>query len=80
MFRSANTIIACIIGATGLTVLRDLLDGNVRMKPIIGGFVAGAILLTIGFVSVPVAAALALMLLISSILINGSAVLAKAGI
>lgn len=77
---SSTAILAGVIGATGLTVIRDLLDSELRMKPIIGGFVAGAILLTIGLISIPVAASLAIMLLIASVLVNGSAVLAKTGI
>lgn len=80
MFQSPNTILAGVIGATGLTVVRDLLTGSLSMKPIIGGFVTGTILLSIGLVSVPIASALAVLLLISSVLVNGPAVLAQTGI
>lgn len=74
---STTTIVASVIAATGLTVLDDLLHGRLAMKPVIGGFIVGTGLLFIAFFNTPIAAALALLLLITSLLVNAVPVLEK---
>jgi hypothetical protein len=74
---STSTIIAGVVAATGLTVLNDLLAGNLAMKPVIAGFVVGTFLLVIGLFNTPIAGALALLLLITSVFVNGVPVLRK---
>jgi hypothetical protein len=75
--RNVSTVIGGVIVATGLTVLNDLLNGEIRMQPVISGFVVGTFLLILAFFSTPVAAALALLLVVTSVMRNGGAVLAK---
>lgn len=75
--RSAATIIAATIAATGLTVLDDILHGRVNVKPVVGGFIVGTFLLMIAFYSVDIAVALALMFLVSSVLLNAVPILSK---
>lgn len=76
-FRQTSVVIAGTVLAAGLTSLNQLLNGELSMKPIIGGFVVGTFLLVIAFFNTAIAAALALLLLISSILINGVPVMQK---
>lgn len=74
---STTTIVAGVIAATGLTVLNDLLHDRLAMKPLIGGFIVGTGLLLMAFFNVPIAAALALLLLVTSLLVNAPPVLRK---
>jgi uncharacterized membrane protein YphA (DoxX/SURF4 family) len=73
--RGGTVIIGATVTATGLTMLNKLLQGNVTVKPIISGFIVGTMLLIVGFWTVPVAAALALLLLVTSVLVNGEGIL-----
>jgi len=73
----ATTIIAGVIVSTGLTVLNQLLQGEVKVQPVIGGFVVGTMLLILAFFSVEIAAALALLLVVTSVLTNGASILEK---
>ena len=75
--RNVTTVIGGVIVATGLTVLNDLLNGEIRMAPIISGFIVGTFLLIIAFFSAEIASALALLLVVTSVLRNGGNVLAK---
>lgn len=77
--KGGTTIIAGTVTATGLTVLRQLLEGNLSMRPIISGFVVGTGLLVLGFFSTPIAAALALLLVVTSVLMNAPPILEKVG-
>jgi hypothetical protein len=77
MFRNINTILASVVAATGLTSLKLLLDGNLSMRPILGGFIVGTGLLIISFFAVEIAVGLALMILLASVLNNGVPVLEK---
>lgn len=72
-----GTIIAATVGATGLTVLKQLLDGDINVKPVIGGFIVGTMLLMMAFFSVEIATALSLLLLLTSVLQNGTSILEK---
>lgn len=73
--RGGTLVIAGTVTATGLTVLNQLLRGEVQVKPIISGFIVGTMLLILAFWSVPVAAALSLLILVTSIFINAPAIL-----
>lgn len=77
MFTNPTSILASVILATGLTVLKQLLDGQLAMKPIIGGFLVGTGLLVLSFFNVQIAVGLALMTLLASVLNNGVPVLNK---
>lgn len=73
--KAATTVIASVIAATGLTWLNGTLKGSPSVKPVIGGFIVGTILLILAFFSVEIATAFALMLLVSSVLINATSIL-----
>jgi hypothetical protein len=70
-------IVAGTIAATGLTVLNDLLQGKRTFRPVIAGFVVGTFLLLAAFFSTEIAAALALLMMLTSILINGVPIMNK---
>lgn len=72
---NAVTVIASVSTATGLTVLANLLDGENSFSPVIGGFVVGTLLLMFSFVSAEIAAALALLALLTSVLMNADRIL-----
>lgn len=74
----ASLVVGGVVVATGLTVLKQLLDSKLSMRPIIGGFVIGTGLLMLALISTPVATALALLILTTSVLTNGSFILQKA--
>lgn len=75
--KGVSIIIAGVGVSTGLTVLRDLLYGNISAKPVIGGFVVGTLLLIVAFWSVEVSAAFALLMLSTSVLRNAPRILEK---
>lgn len=81
MFKSAFTVIAGVSVAAGLTAVRKLFDGSPSeaMKPIVSGFIVGAVLLMLAIFSNAIASALAVMLLLSSVLLNGEAVMQAVG-
>ena len=70
-------VIGGVVVATGLTVLKDLLEGKKQFRPVIAGFVVGTLLLTIAMFSAPIAAALALLLLATSVMTNSIPILTK---
>ena len=70
-------VIAGTVVATGLTVLNQILNGGLSIKPIIGGFIVGTSLLTMALFSAPIAAALALLLLVTSVMVNTIPILQK---
>jgi uncharacterized BrkB/YihY/UPF0761 family membrane protein len=78
--KAATTIIASVVAASGMTTLNQALNADISVKPAIGGFIVGTTLLILAFFSVEIATALALMLLVSSILINATGILDKAGL
>ena len=75
--KGVGMVVAGVSIATGMTVLRDLLYGNINVKPIIGGFAVGTFLLIIAFWSVEVASAFALLMLAASALTNAPLILTK---
>jgi len=75
--KSTSVVIAGTVLATGLTVLNNLLQGTKSFHPVIGGFIVGTVLLTLAFFSTDMAAALALLLLVTSVLMNGVPILKK---
>jgi hypothetical protein len=77
MFTNPNTILASIVTAIGLTAIKQLLDGKLSMRPIIGGFVVGAGLLIMSIFTVEIAVGLAVMILLASVLNNGVPILEK---
>lgn len=76
-FTDVAVVIAGTVMSTGLTVLNDLLKGTINMRPIIGGFIVGTALLVIAMFNTPIAVALALLMLVTSVLINGTPILEK---
>lgn len=76
-FRNVTTVIAGTAVATALTSLNQLLNGTPSFRTIIGGFVVGTGLLVLAMFSTPVAAALALLILITSLLVNAAPILQK---
>jgi hypothetical protein len=74
---TTSVVVAGTIAATGLTVLNNLLQGKVSMRPVIAGFVVGTFLLLMAFFNTQIAAALALLLLLTSMLVNGLPLLQK---
>lgn len=70
-------VIGGVVVSTGLTVLNQILHGEQTIQPVIAGFIVGTFLLIIALFSVEVAAAFALLLLTSSVLINAGGILAK---
>lgn len=76
-FKQTTVVIAGTVTATGLTVLNQLLHNRLSMKPVIGGFIVGTALLMIAFFSTDIAAALALLMLTTSVLANANPILQK---
>lgn len=76
-FQDTTVVIAGTVVATGLTVLNDLLNGRLSMRPIIGGFIIGTSLLIMAFFNTSIAAAISLLLLTTSLFMNGVPVLTK---
>ena len=74
---NTTMIVAGTIAATGLTVLNDLLQGKRTFRPVIAGFVVGTFLLLAAFFSTEIAAALALLMMLTSILVNGVPIMNK---
>lgn len=68
------TVVASVGTATGIASLKGILEGAPSMKPIIGGAVLGAFLLFIAIWSTQVAKALALLVLATAVLVNGTTV------
>lgn len=73
--RSATSIIASTIIATGLTELNLLMSGKKSFQPIISGFIIGTGLLLLAFLSVDIAVMFSYMILLSSVLFNAKGIL-----
>lgn len=72
---SDTLIVGCVAGATTLTyVSRITRKKPVTVQPLLGGFIAGAMLFALGMASDDVAKAFAILMLVSSALINGTTV------
>ena len=74
----ASIVVGGVVIATGLTVVKQLLDSKLSMRPVIGGFVVGTGLLLLALVNTPIATALTLLIVTTSILTNGAFILEKA--
>jgi hypothetical protein len=73
----SSTIIASVVTATGLTSLNQLLNDKQSFQPVIGGFVVGTMLLVMALFSESLAASMAILILVSSVLMNGTDLLSK---
>lgn len=69
--QDTGVVITGTILATGLTSINQLIEGKLSMRPILGGFVVGTFLLMIALFNTGIAVALALLIMVTSILING---------
>lgn len=79
MMNDSDVVVASTIAATGLAVLADILEGEPTMTPVVGGFIAGTILLMVAMVTETWAGIFALLILTTSILANGSTIAKKVG-
>lgn len=77
-FKDTTIVVGGVVTAAGLTSLNQLTEGKLSMRPVIGGFIVGTALLIVAFINTPVAAALALLLMITSVFVNGAPVMSKA--
>lgn len=75
--KNAGFVIVGTVLASGLTVLNQLLHGTKSMRPVIGGFIVGTVLLLLAMFNTAIAGALALLVLLASILKNGVPILEK---
>lgn len=75
------TTIACLVGATTITYVGLIAQKKaVTIKPLIGMFVAGSLLLLVSMWSDEVAAAFAIILLVTAIVVNGEALFKAIGV
>lgn len=67
------TIIACVSAAAGITLVGQVTDpkAKVTIRPVIGAFVAGSLLLGVSLWSAAVAKSFAVVLLVTAIVKNG---------
>jgi hypothetical protein len=73
MTDSSQGIVACVTAATVATYAGNVSGGKpVTIKPLIGGFIAGTLLLGVGMWSGQVALMFSVVMLVTSILINGT--------
>jgi hypothetical protein len=72
----STIVIACVAGATVITLVSQVVSKNshVNIKPVIGGFVVGTLLLGVGLWSPDVAKAFSVVLLATTLVVNGTAV------
>jgi len=73
---NVSMVIGGVVVATGLTSLHQLIAGKLSMQPVISGFVVGTALLITAFFSTGIASAIALLLLVASVMNNGVPILA----
>lgn len=67
-----SVIIVCLVAATSVTYINKIATKQpVTVKPLISMFVAGTILLGVGTWSPPTASAFALLLLVTTLVLNG---------
>lgn len=71
------TIIVNVAAATGLTMGRDLLKGDINFQPILSGFIGGTMLLMLALFATDLAVAFSVLLLVTSLLLNSSDVLVE---
>lgn len=66
-------VIVCVLGAVTVTMISNAVDKTKTssIKPIVGGFALGALLLGVGLWSAPVAKSFSVVLLVTTILVNG---------
>ena len=75
-----STIVACVAAATTLTYVGNVAKKKpVTVKPVVGGFISGALLLALGLLSDDIAKAFAILMLLTSAIINGDAVFTSFG-
>lgn len=75
---SSVTTLAVVI-AVGSTELKSLSkDGKVTIKPVLGGFILGAFLLGIASINNDLAVGFGVLIIVSSLLINGAGLFATA--
>lgn len=73
MTDKSDTIVISILGATVITYVGNVAAKKpITMKPLIGGFVAGTLLLGVGMWTGKIASSFATLILVSSVLINGT--------
>lgn len=67
-----STIVGSVAAATLVTYVGRLTDGrDITIRPLVGGFVTGSLLLALGMLSADVAKTLAILVLVTSVLVNG---------
>lgn len=67
-----NTVITCVVGTTTLTYIAKFTgEGEVTIKPLIGMFVAGVLLLIVAMVNDDLAVAFAVLMFVTAFLVNG---------
>lgn len=73
--------ISCVSAATLVTIIGQATDKSkhVTIRPIIGGFIVGALLLLIGLWSADVAKMFAVVLLVTALVVNGGPVFDSIG-
>lgn len=66
-------VIACVLGAATVTSIAQVTskDSKLTVKPLVGSFILGTLLLGVGLWSPPVAKSFAVVLLVTTIIING---------
>lgn len=68
-----NTILACVTGAVVVTYVGKITTKKpVTMRPLVGGFIAGTLLLLMALASDDIARMFAIIMLVSSLLVNGA--------
>jgi drug/metabolite transporter (DMT)-like permease len=69
-----TVVVGAVTVATGFTIVKDISQSKPRMQPVLGGMILGAFLLFIAMFSPEMAKAIAILVLISSALMNGGVV------
>jgi hypothetical protein len=71
----SSVVMASLVGATTVTYVRDVAEHRVlTIKPVIGMFVAGTILFAVSIWNDTVAVSLAVLIFITSLVLNGAVV------
>lgn len=79
MDRTTSVIIGCVSITGGMSVVRHLVEGEVTAKPIVGSLALGALLLAVGMASDDTAKAFAVLVAVTSVLVNGAVVFERIG-
>lgn len=70
-----TTVIAgALVGATMVTYVRQGVENKLSIRPLIGMFIAGSILFLVSFWNTDVASAFAVLIFITSVVLNGAVV------